>query len=339
MSEDLGALGPSLEGYIRERSPAGAEVRVSGLRRMAEGWSRESFAFTLETTVGTEQSSEALILRRDPVASLIDTDRQAEFRVIAALHAAGMAVPRPFWLERDGGRLGAPFMVMEMLPGTAVPEVLYAPGFAAERRELGRQFFTFLGTLHAMDVATLGLADVLPAPIDSATATRTEIGRWDAVVAAKKPEPQPVLREVSHWLRRNLPGGRRPSLLHGDYRSGNFLFEGNRLTGVVDWEMASVGNPLQDLGWVFMDLWRLNGEVCGFFSDEEALKIYAEASGIPVAREELDYWVVLAYYKLSAIAMQSIRTALDGRNREIQFATSHLWVPGFLDVMARAVGF
>ncbi|MCC6382156.1 MAG: phosphotransferase, partial [Dehalococcoidia bacterium] len=199
MTEDLDALARELEAYINERSPSGADARVSGLRRMAEGWSRESFAFTVESATGGERASQPLIMRRDPVASLIDTDRTVEFRVIEALHAAGMAVPRPFWLETDTHRPSAPFMIMEMLPGTAVPEVLYAPNFGAERRALGRQFFTFLGQLHSMNVGTLGLADVLPPPADALTATRAEIDRWDAVVAAKKPEPQPVLREVSHW--------------------------------------------------------------------------------------------------------------------------------------------
>jgi hypothetical protein len=88
-----------------------------------------------------------------------------------------------------------------------------------------------------------------------------------------------------------------------------------------------------------MDLWRLEGKACGFFDDDKCLRIYSEHAGFAVDRSELDYWIVLAYYKLSAIAMQSIHTAIDGQNREVQFATSHLWVPGFLDYMARVVGF
>lgn len=314
------------------------DLKVSHLVRCGEGWSRESYSFELFYTVAGKSVRLSLVLRLDPKASLLTTDRLAEFRVLMALRQQGMNVPQVFWIDSDGSYFGRPGFLMEFVPGASAPEELYAPNVDAVRPMIGHQFFSFLGELHQLDVSSLGL-DFL-GPRTGLDPTLLAIEHWERVISSNKLEPQPVLHLVAEWLRENAPKAQRRSLLHGDFRSGNFLFDelGN-ITGFIDWELASVGDPLQDIGWAFMPLWSFESRICGLLGKAEALEIYENASGLRVNPEHLNYWITFSNFKLAAIATQSIRVCIDERGADIQYASSHLWLPRLLDEMGKGIGF
>ena len=146
------------------------------------------------------------------------------------------------------------------------------------------------------------------------------------------------LTQALRWLRANKPEAPRVSLLHGDYRTGNFLFEGDRITGIVDWELAALGDPLEDLGWAFKELWKHEGRICGFFDREEFLARYEEASGIPVDREAMRYWEMFAEFKHTVIGLTGIRTSCDRLTDEINFALTHLYLPPLQHEQAKVMG-
>ena len=329
-------LDERLRDYITERMPEAADLEISDPLRMPEGWSRECFSFSLTWKDDKGAHEKDLILRRDPAGSLVYTDRLIEASVIRALADSSIPVPNVWFLETDDAALGSPFMVMEKLRGTSSPAVLYAPENAEQRADIGRDFVRHLAVLHTLDWTAMNL------PFDEVptveTAGPASLRRWEQTLAEQQLEPFPFLVQVGRWLRRNMPVAPRVSLLHGDYRTGNFLFENNRISGVVDWELAVLGDPLEDLGWVFKTLWRLDGKICGFFDREEFIALYEEHSGIQVDRDALAFWEVFAEFKHSIIGVTGTRTAVDRLTDEINFSIAHLYLPPLFGAQAKLIG-
>lgn len=312
-------------------------LEITAFKRMPEGWSRECFMFTLEWKDTDGEQSRDLILRKDPAGSLVYTDRLVEAGVIRALAGTTIPVPRIWSLETDGAALGSPFMIMEKLSGTSSPAVLYAPDNAENRRTIGRDFIRHLATLHSLDVSALELPFFEDVPtVDGAG--EASLGHWEQTMAEQQLEPQPFLTQVTRWLRNHMPVAPRVSLLHGDYRTGNFLFAGDHVTGVVDWELSRLGDPLEDLGWVFKNLWRLDDRICGFFDRDEFIALYEEYSGIAVDREALHFWEVFAEYKHSIIGLTGTRTAVERKTDELNFSIAHLYLPPLFQEQAVRIG-
>jgi aminoglycoside phosphotransferase (APT) family kinase protein len=329
-------LARKLADYIRSSLNGVSNVEISSLRRMPEGWSRVSYMLDATwRTVDGDKETHSLVLRVDPPGSLVYSDRAVEFAVIDELHRLKYPVPKMWFLETSGEVLGAPFLVMDKLEGTASPDVLYAPDFAEERSRLGEQFIELLARLHSIDIDRVEVP-FITRPCAS-TAADAALTHWQDTMLEQQLEPQPFMTEAFHWLRERRPDAFRVSLLHGDYRSGNFMFEGDQVTGIVDWEMASLGDPLQDLGWVFMELWKSDGRVCGFFQADEFLEKYERNAGFTVDRDALDWWIAFSNLKLAVIGLTGTRTRVLGLSDEINYSISHLYLPPLFAEVARGM--
>lgn len=315
----------------------GADLTLDNFRRMPEGWSRECFMFTARWTDDDGDRSADLILRKDPAGSLVYTDRIIEAGVIRALDGSGIPVPKVWNLETDDEVLGSPFMVMEKLPGTSSPAVLYAEENAENRRKIGHDFIRHLATLHTADISAIDLPFTGETPTVE-TAGPLALEKWERTMYEQQLEPQPFLTQATRWLRANLPVAPRVSLLHGDYRTGNFLFDGDRITGVVDWELASLGDPMEDLGWVLKTIWRLDDKICGFFEREEFLSLYEEYSGIELDRDALAVYEAFAEYKHCVYGLTGTRTAVERKTDELNFTIAHLYLPPLMAPQAQAIG-
>ncbi len=330
-------LQQTLLDYLVTNMTDAADQEITAFRRMPEGWSRECFMYTLAWKDAGGEQTRDLILRKDPAGSLVYTDRMVEAGIIRAIADTSIPVPAVWFLETDGEALGSPFMIMERLPGTSSPAVLYAPENAENRRSIGHDFIRHLATLHTTDIEDRDLSFLGPVPTTT-TAGILSLEHWERTMAEQRLEPQPFLAQVARWLRRNIPEAPRVSVLHNDYRTGNFLFSGDHITGVVDWELARFGDPIEDLGWVFKNIWRLDGKICGFFEPDEFLAIYEEYSGIRVDREALHFWEVFAEFKHSIIGLTGTRTAVDRKTDEINFSIAHLYLPPLFQEQATRIG-
>ena len=312
MHPDLQPLADRFVRYLAERW--GRPVVLRTIEQIPGGASRETYRVRVESA-GEVQG---LILRRDPVSSLIDTERALEYQTYAAVHGSAVPVPEPIILEEDTRHLDRPFSVMREIPGceTGIPPLGEAP-YAAVRDTIGRNKWTLLGTLAAMDVEALGVTRFMDVPEHPAA---RELDYWAGVVEADAQHPQPVAQAAVRWLRRNLPApGPRLSLVHGDYRSGNFLYnDKGEIKGVLDWEMAHIGDPLEDLAWSLDPLWswperRLAG---GLLPREQAIALWEAASGMAVDRQAFRWWQIFASIKGLAIWISSTEDFLHGETKE-----------------------
>ncbi len=304
--------------YLKSKLPGSAVVSINNLHRVPGGASRETWSFDAEWNEDGSPVSRGLIIRRDPDAGVLETERDIEFQVMGVAHKHGVPVPRMFWLEQDGAALKRPFFVMERIDGceTSPTTVLMDPHFFQVREKIGRQFVDVLAKIHAMDASGPDLAFLGPAPARDVCAV-AEINRWDGILARDAIEPQPVLRGALQWLRRNLPPpAQRIVLTHADYRTGNFLCSPDgEIRGMLDWEMAHLGDPLEDVGWACMRPWRWLGNelIGGLLERDEFYRLYTEATGIEVSAEAVRFWEVLGNLKLAAIFITGGKSFTDGR--------------------------
>lgn len=283
--------------YLSQRW--GKEVAVRELSRIPGGASRETYRFDAEI----DGDIRGMILRRDPVGSLIDTDRNTEFLAYQSFHG-DVPVPEPLVLEPQGGTLERPFFIMSRIDGGLVPSVMNLEPYGEHAGAIGRELFAILGRIARRDPATLPIRTCFRTP-SPAECWREALDGWSAVIERDERHPQPIVRAAIRRLRRNPPRpAEKISVVHGDYRSGNFLHDGRgHILAVLDWEMAHLGDAVEDLAWCFDPLWgHFDGSrVAGTIAEAEAIAIWERESGLRVDPATLAWWKLFSAVKGCAI--------------------------------------
>ncbi len=256
-------------------------------------------------------------MRRPPLGHVLPTahDMAREFRVLSALAGSGVPVPRTFALCEDDGVNGAPFYVMADTPGVVIEDRI-PDGYAEsedERRRMSLALVDTLVALHAVDFEAVGLGDFgRPAGY-----VERQIRRWSQQWERSKQRDVPGFDELVARLRASLPQHSDATIVHGDYRLGNMALDPadpGRVVAVFDWEMATLGDPLADLGYTLIywgevgDPPGLVGQKAalsvtaqpGFLSRSELASAYAKASGRDVSA--IDFYRVLALFKGAVIS-------------------------------------
>ncbi|WP_375249674.1 phosphotransferase family protein [Sphingomonas sp.] len=299
-------------------------VAVEALARIPGGASRETWRF--DALARGERRG--LILRRDPGGSLIDTESETEFRAYQS--AAGLVpVPGAIALERDGAELERPFFIMERVEGGEVCSPFARAPFGDHAATLGAAFFGALGRLAAADPAGTPLARHLRTPAPG-EAWRIALDYWEKVIDDDAVTPLPVVRAAIRRLRAHPPPpAQKIAIVHGDYRSGNMMHDGaGRLLAMFDWEMAHLGDPLEDLGWALDPVWDhfAPGSACGMLPREEALAVWQRASGLAVDPRALRWWGLFNSVKGRAIWTSAFREFVDGGRSDPVLAVSGWYV-------------
>jgi aminoglycoside phosphotransferase (APT) family kinase protein len=337
-------LAARIEAFLRSRLREADAVRLVELDRSTEGFSQETFSFVAEVVRGGTVRRDAWVAKREPVAGLLEPyDLEPEFRVLHALSDDPLPSPPTPWFERDPAVLERAFYVMQRLPGDVpVP----APGPAglgpfddADRAALLPQVIDALVRLHAVDWRARGL-DFLGDPGPGTGAAARELARWEDRLRATGLPLDPPLAEALHWLRRHVPACEERTLVHGDYRLGNFLVvrDGGppRLGGVLDWEMVHLGDPLEDVAWCISPLWRAQTPNASCLCPpEEFCARYAAASGRAVDADRLRFYEVLSVVKMAIIMLTGMRAFREGRTADLRMAIFDNQLP-FLYVLLGA---
>jgi aminoglycoside phosphotransferase (APT) family kinase protein len=281
----------------------GGEVR--DLRRLLGGASRETWAFTLD--------GQPLVLRRDPPGALRGGAMEREAALLRAAAAAGVPVPHVVAASDDATQLGAPWLVMSRLDGeTIARRILRDEEYADARTRLTHQLAAALAALHRGVAA----ADVpgLPEENDVLATMRAAL---DAAT-----EPHPALELGLRRLATTRPSSTGRTVVHGDFRLGNVMVGPEGLAGVLDWELAHVGDPAEDLGWLCVPSWRFGGPhpVAGVGSRAELLTAYAAAGGAAVDEPALAWWEAYGTLRWGVICVQQAATHLSGAVRSVELA-------------------
>ncbi|RBY88000.1 phosphotransferase family protein [Blastococcus sp. TBT05-19] len=267
---------------------------------------------TYVVTPADGDADDAVILRRPPTGAVLATahDMAREHRVISALGPTPVPVPRTLHLCTDPAVLGAPFYVMERVVGIHVVSEFPA-GYAdapEQRRAIGEALVDTLADLHSVDPAAVGLAD-FGRPEGFAA---RQVRRWTTQWEATRDRDRPDLDALAARLAATVPANARAGITHGDYRLDNCLLdpsEPGRIRAVLDWEMSTLGDPLTDIGMMFV-YWPEAGEhrpstlspvttLPGFPTRLEVAERYAARTGTDLS--DLNWYVGFAFFKFAAI--------------------------------------
>jgi len=309
--DGLTEIGSQLERFIAARMDPGDRPVVKGLSRVGTGRSRENWLFDLQWSRDGLTRTEPLIVRRDPAGGLLQTERSAEFAILRALEPSPVPSPPVRWLDADGSELGKPSLVMARLPGACDYYLINGDRPLPARLDLAGRFCDLLAEVHLVDVA----GDTAAFGHDPGPeAARSELGRWQAVVARDSVQPYPELTAAAHWLDRHAPTSPRTVLVHGDFKPGNILLDtDDHVTALLDWELAHLGDPHEDLGWVTQPLRTGEHLIPGSWSAEDLFERYERKTGIAVDRAAVAWWNVFASYKTAAMQITGLRSFVEGR--------------------------
>lgn len=302
----------------------GSSAAVDGLQVMEAGHAGLTFGFRVIERGGVRVLAQ-LVLKLSPpgVRRAGNTDVFRQAPLLRALHAAGLPVPDVPCAGADETWFGTPFVMMEFLPGT--PFFVWQPDACFDRSPLAvaplwEQCIDALVRLHRFD-----WQHHLP-DWERPIALHDEITRWDRIVA-KAPEPAwlDAAQRVRAALLDRLPPSPAPALVHGDYQPGNMLYENGRLTGIVDWELASIGSPLLDVGWLMMLAdplswlpdWR---PLCPLTPRAIAVRYGAEPAAMA-------WWQALAGYRLGTISCLNVHLHRSGRRPDAVWERFALAIP------------
>lgn len=296
--------------------------RITSVQRISGGAFRTSARIDLTAANGGTDSA---FLKIDlGSAPRTPFDLRREYHLLDRLDGRARAPRTIGWHE------GATAMAMHCLPGDAVYARITDD---AHRRRVERSFADALVECHRVDIASLAL-DHLPPGLTIREAIRQELDLWEGLLDAGVPDPDPLTLFAFRWLRANLPADDRPAVLvQGDAGAGNFLFDADGVTGLVDWEMTHLGHPLEDIACVLA-----RSLVQPMASAERLMEIYQAASGQHYAMRELLYAAVLVMTRFSvpiALALESRHTGLDFGLTNGYFRLSQI---SLIQLVARAEG-
>jgi aminoglycoside phosphotransferase (APT) family kinase protein len=313
--DDAEVLRTRLEGFLASSLPDGACPRVCDLRRSETGTSRENWSFKAAWLTDGERIERDLLLRRDPAAGVVETGRLAEFQLLDRLSRTGFPAPEVLWLDESGAHLGRPGVIMRRYPGRAHRAVLRKSdplGIGADQQaRLATDMCGLLARLHELDVAASGVVDAIGEP--PANPAAAELGRWVAELDAAELEPQPALRMAVGWMRDHVPSApERQVVVHGDFRPGNVLVEDGRVSALLDWELAHLGDPADDLGWYTCRIYTDEHFIPGRWPVKSFLERYQAETGAQIEAGRLRFWQVLSAFRLTVMALTGIRAFCAG---------------------------
>jgi aminoglycoside phosphotransferase (APT) family kinase protein len=298
-------------------------VRIGALARMAGGASREIWRLEVSIARAEGATELDLVMRRDPPGRGDEGSRDLEFRLVDAAHQAGVPVPRVHWCCTDPAVLGTAFYLMDRVDGEALPRrLLRDERYRRTREGLTAELGAILARIHAMDPDQPALAGLVDTAADGAGPGRAEIDRVSRGIAAMAAEPHPVLALAERWLRERVPAASRRTLVHGDFRVGNVLFDETGVRAILDWELAKIGDPVEDLGWLCAKAWRFGSPlpVGGVGRREALLEAYAAAGGGSVDPAHLRFWEAMASYKVALVWIQQSWVHRTGRVASLELA-------------------
>jgi aminoglycoside phosphotransferase (APT) family kinase protein len=334
------AKAEAMLGVMAAAGSAGPEDRVTYLEQLQGGWSRHSYAATVRHGDGNERQ---YIVRARPIASTLDTDLETEFRTFALLVDEPLPTPDVHGFEPSVDTpFGGAFFVMDRLPGEA-PNVWRSRDrdeLAANWRdggELAEDLVRHMASIHAIDAERAAQAAV----VRDFDAT---VDHWQGVYEEHRLVRDPVVDEAYAWVRSRRPDPVPPSLVHGDYRIGNCLIDGGRISAILDWELSFVGDPRFDLGYMSLDyhagkFTTPGSPLLNAVADREWFhRRYTELSGRPVDQSVVNTFAAIGALMLFAIMTTGLRVYATGDTKDIRLAWTRFVLPGVRQDLSGLMG-
>jgi aminoglycoside phosphotransferase (APT) family kinase protein len=326
--------------------------RIDGCRglksfeRLSGGASQETYRIVIDTDAGERK----LAMRRSPGAAPKHgayPGLATEAMLMRSARAAGVPEPEVHWVLTPEDGLGDGF-IMQWLDGeTLGARIVRDAALDAVRPRLAEQCGEILARIHAIDLEATGLGARL-SHVGPEQYVRQTWERYQALGT-----PQPMIDFTARWLLEHLPRSFRPSLVHNDFRNGNIMVSADGVVAVLDWEIAHIGDPMRDLGWICTNSWRFGRSelpVGGFGAYADLFRGYERASGKAVDPDHVKFWEIFGsfWWACSSLTMAEHyrsgpdktveRPAIGRRSSECQVDCVNLLIPGPVELFAPETG-
>jgi aminoglycoside phosphotransferase (APT) family kinase protein len=276
-------------------------AEISDLTRLSGGASRDTWRF--------EADGRPLIVQRQRDGD--ERDMAVEIAAVRAASSAGVPTATIVAASSDGSELGAAYMIVTRVAGETTPrKILRDDVFARTRDVLPSQLAEALVRIHAIDPAAV------PGIVDT-----DQVEHYREVLDTLG-QPHPTFELAFRWLDTNRPSTAGDVVVHGDFRLGNVLVDGDGLRAVLDWELVHLGDPMEDLGWMCVKSWRFGSTkpVAGVGEYDQLFEAYEQAGGGAVDAATVRWWEVLGTLKWGIMCIVQANTHLTGVMRSHELA-------------------
>ncbi|MDB5970312.1 MAG: Acyl-CoA dehydrogenase protein [Hydrocarboniphaga sp.] len=304
---------------------------ISNAHWLAGGASKLQVGFDLAwNRPGVGRETTRMVLRNDLAEALHATSRLREFQIVKALTGT-IPMPPVFWVDNTGEHLPYPAIVYGFVNGVTKPSnaksgVTGLGTYLPEdvRNKLSPQFVAHMAKMHTFDFSKAELS-AFDVPQLGKQNAEWVVNWWDRVWAEDAQEEVPLMALASSWLHKNAPAVEHLSIVHGDFRTGNYLFNeaDTRITTWLDWELSRIGDRHQDLAWSTSHAFSVLGEdgktllVSGLMPETQFLEEYEKASGLKVDKKALHYYQVFNAYSMIGMTLgTSYRVARNGKSHQ-----------------------
>lgn len=316
-----------LEVWLAETLGAG-RVAIDKAELLSGGAIGENWRLDVQVRGGPREGAHAWVLRTDAATRMaMSHERANEFACLEAAHAAGVLVPEPVADCADSGLIGAPFMIVGYTPGFAQGRAMVRDPAVEERGDaLAEALGAELAKIHAIRPPRKGL-EFLTVPEKSPALVQVETMRANLDRVSR---PRPALEYVLGWLEKNAPLKGEVVLCHGDFRTGNYMAQGARLTGILDWEFCHWGDAHLDIGWFCAPCWRFGAEAReagGIGSREAFYRGYNARAQTPLDAGQVPYWEILAAARWAVVALLQGERHITGGEPSLELLLTGLMAP------------
>jgi aminoglycoside phosphotransferase (APT) family kinase protein len=306
--------------------------RISDPRWLSGGASKLQVLFEIDWELDGKSRHDRMVVRMDPAESHNATSRQREAELLRAFSGI-IPVPQVFFVDAGAKWFPEPALVYAFAEGVTKPKATSSGAvsglgihFGPELRALlGSQFVEHLAKIHAYPIADGGFTTMEPPSVGTTEAAELQLNRARRVWEEDRAEDFPLMEVAANWLGRNLPVMDQVSVIHGDYRSGNFLFDeaSGQITTWLDWERGHLGDRHRDLAWITQAMFgypREDGRgfyICGLLGEDEFYEKYQQMSGLTIDPARLQWYSVLNCYQALVSTLGSCyRVVRLGKNHQ-----------------------
>ncbi len=322
---EINELTPVIENHLAQIWKE--KVVIAEVKHLSGGACQDNFALKLNLSQDQQTREKEVVLRTDKGGSLLSSlSKRDEFKVAELAFQAGVKTPEPILLEENPAIIGSPFYLMEKISGKATGRYIVKDSELNEYRKKGMvsDLANNLAKLHTVTpdlVTDLSLKDKLKI---------TDKNRYaeDCVIDLRKtldelPEVHPAIEISLNWLLKNKPQIDSIVLVHGDFRTGNFMINKDGLQGILDFEFAHWGDRHEDIGWLCMRDWRfgkLNKEVGGFGDRTDFYRAYQQTSRFNIDPRKVTYWEIMGNIRWAIGSAQQAERHLSGKDKGVELA-------------------
>lgn len=300
-------------------STAGIDCHIMSGGAIQENWS---------ITPKDKTQHWGLVLRKNASTTLdTSSDREQEFILLQQLHAYGVPVPQPLYFSKKENFLDSDFFIMQKVYGVTEGHKLVRLHDVAQQSKILQNIGMQLAKIHQIEQDDL-IEQYLPKPKkDSYFAEMLAelIAQIDVLN-----RHQPVLEYAITWMKKNSPTVDDLVLIHGDFRTGNLMIDGDQITGILDWEFTHWGDRREDIGWFSAKCWRFGQDqhlAGGIGAYKDFMQAYAAISDLYIPEFELKFWHILAHVRWAIIAMQQAHRNIGASHPSLELALTDYLVP------------